>query len=58
MIFQEAIKKSAMAVTETQFVTASNLNTMDETESGMKLGKVVECFEILRKNKVPITTKM
>lgn len=58
MIFQEAIKKSAMAVTETQFVTASNLNTMDEAESGMKLGKVVECFEILRKNKVPITTKM
>lgn len=47
-----------MAATETQFVTASNLNTMDEAESGMKLGKVVECFEILRKNKVPITTKM
>lgn len=57
MIFQETIKKSAMAVTETQFITRSNLNTMHEAESGMRLAKVVECFEILYKTKVPITTK-
>lgn len=40
-----------MAVTETQFITTGNLNTMHEAESGMKLGKIVECFEILCKKK-------
>lgn len=31
-----------MAVIETQSITKSNLNPMDEGESGMMLGKTVE----------------
>lgn len=49
MIFQGAIKASAMAVTGRQLITTSNLKTTDETKLGLRLGKVAECAEIISK---------
>lgn len=58
MIFQEAIKKKISNGCHRNTIHyQNNLNTMHEVESGMRPGKIVECFEMLCKTKAPITTK-